>query len=226
MIKQLALSGAVATLLFGITSCKKEATAVTPTSPKTPFGLVKSTADMDGEIVTYQYDDQFRLKEKRSSTYRNSYSYPPGQVVVDVYDSTNSLARTIHYTLDANGRAVSSDAGETFHYDGDGYLIKQSRKNDKTIEYAIEQGNRKAILENGKQALSLTYYQNIAEMRKTGEEFCNGRPNQNLVQTSNDAAQMIYLNYVYHYDLQGRIDRVSWSGPGGYQGYLIYEYFD
>ncbi|MFN8310148.1 MAG: hypothetical protein U0T73_09325 [Chitinophagales bacterium] len=210
----LALFASIVSFCF-LYSCKKES-AVTPALPEPAF--IRSTADMDGEIVAYKYDELHRISEVRSSKYRNNYEYAGPVIKMYHVDSISGTASIVTYTIE-NGLATSNSLNERFYYDAEGHLTKKFSGNVAVFNATYEDGNLKKQQMEGA-VVSYTYFTDKIDTRCLGDMPLNGKCSKNLVQTKTTSAGV--TKYVYQFDDQGRVIRESHSGIE--TGYTLYDY--
>ncbi len=126
-----------------------------------PNGMREDVTELDGSVVTYEYDDNYRLtRETRTGTnpYDNKYQYDPvgnrtsmdrdGVVTAYTYDDNDRLqsAGTITYTYDDNGNTISKTDGvdvTTYSYDYENRLINSLDPGVASTTYTYDAlGNR------------------------------------------------------------------------------------
>lgn len=169
--------------IFVFSSCKKkddeETPTPTPSIPKIKYEIQVNTSPIPNDTTKFTYNSAGKLI-RVDQTYDTSYSvitYTANLATVNDFDKTGTLQHISLYTLDANGRAVSSidsstlsSGGKntllknknlkngkgnlsscTYTYNSDGYLIKQVSTvgtDIQTMDYVITNGNTTALSGN------------------------------------------------------------------------------
>jgi YD repeat-containing protein len=149
---------------------------------------------------TYSYDSQNRLIQLQISdgTPTSTFTYGTG-TVTRIQGTTTTV-----YTLNAAGFAASDNQGNTYTYDGNGYLTEESNPNGASTINTISNGNVTSSVQTTSAGVTTTYsytYLSNPNTLLNGVTFL-GTPDASLVQT--EGINGISYPFSYTYDSHGR----------------------
>ncbi|HVZ96154.1 MAG TPA: hypothetical protein VG847_04715 [Chitinophagaceae bacterium] len=165
-----------------------------------------------GASTTYSftYDDQNRQTGETISdgTSPISYSYGSGTVT-----KTQGTVTTI-YTLNNAGQATSDNQGNTYTYDGNGFMISETNPNGASTTNTVSNGNITSTVQTPSAGASITYtftFTGKPNTIKFGLNFL-GSINTSLIQT--EGINGVSYSFTYAYDSYGRVQTLKIvSGP-------------
>jgi YD repeat-containing protein len=165
-----------------------------------------------GASTTYSftYDNQNRETGETITDGSSpiSYSYGTGTVT-----KTQGTTTTV-YTLNSAGEAASDNQGDTFTYDGSGFLTSETNPDGASTTNTVTSGNITSTVQqpSGGAATSYTFtFTGQANTIKFGLDFL-GTPNTNLIQT--EGINGVSYSFAYTYDKYGRVQTLKIvSGP-------------
>jgi YD repeat-containing protein len=149
---------------------------------------------------TFTYDAQNRLTEEQISdgTAPATYTYGSGTVT-----KTQGTTTTI-YTLNNAGLATSDNQGNTYTYDGNGYLTNVTNTDGASTVNSISNGNITTSVQTTSTGTTTTYtytFISKANTIKFGDTF-TGSPDASLFQA--EGINGINYAFTYTYDSHGR----------------------
>jgi YD repeat-containing protein len=149
---------------------------------------------------TFTYDAQNRLTEEQISdgTAPATYTYGSGIVT-----KTQGTTTTV-YTLNSAGFAASDNQGNTYTYDGNGYLTNITNTDGASTVNTISNDNITTSVQTTSTGVTTTYtftYMSRANTIKFGDTFL-GSANASLYQS--EGINGINYGFTYTYDANGR----------------------
>ncbi len=171
-----------------------------------------NTNSTTGASVTYTftYDGQNRLTGE---------TFTDGTSPISITYGTGTITKvqgtiTTVYTLNSTGEVASDNMGNTYTYDGNGYLLSETNPDGASTTNTVTSGNVTSIVQTPTSGASTTYtftFSGKSNSLKYGEDFL-GTPNTNLIQT--EGINGVSYSFTYTYDSYGRVATLKIvSGP-------------
>jgi YD repeat-containing protein len=192
--------------VFFISGCSKSSSSSGGGGGSTVSDLVASftntnSATGTSTIYTFSYDAQNRLIEEQISdgTPTTSYSYGSGTVT-----QTQGTTTTI-YTLNNAGFAASDNQGNTYTYDGNGFMTSETNPNGASTVNTVSNNNIVSTVQTTSAGVTTNYSFTFASTPNTlkfGRTFL-GTDDADLVQT--EGINGISYPFSYTYDSHGRV---------------------
>jgi YD repeat-containing protein len=193
-------------LLLFVSGCSKSSSSPSSSNNGTVSDLVASFTNTNSTTgasttYTYSYDGQNRLTELQISDGTPTATYTYGQGIVT---KTQGTTTTI-YTLNNAGLAASDNQGNTYTYDGSGYMINESNPNGASTVNTVSGNNIVSTVQTTSTGTTTTYsftfLSNLSSL-KFGLTF-TGTASVNLPQTESINGFVYPLSYSY--DSHGRV---------------------
>jgi|GEM_PF-2986783 len=164
------------------------------------FTNVNSTTGVSSTF-SFTYDGQNRQTGESFSdgTSPISYSYGSGTIT-----KTQGTTTTV-YTLNNAGMATSDNQGNTFSYDGNGFMTSETNTSGASTTNSISGGNIVSTVQTTSTGASTTYtfsFTGKANTLKFGLNFL-GSINANLIQT--EGINGVNYAFTYTFDSYGRV---------------------
>ena len=150
---------------------------------------------------TFTYDGQNRVTQEQISdgTPTTSYTYGTGTVT-----QTQGTTTTI-YTLNNAGYAASDNQGNTFTYDGDGYMTNETNPDGASTVNTISSSNIVSTVQTTSGGVTTSYsftFNGSPNTLKFGRTFL-GTDDKNLIQS--EGINGVSYPFTYTFDSHGRV---------------------
>ena len=171
-----------------------------------------NTNSSTGVTTTYSftYDAQNRITGETISDGSPTASYSYGTGTVTKIQGTTTTV----YTLDNAGHAVSDNQGNTYTYDGNGFLTNESNPSGASTVNTISNSNIATTVQTTSTGTTTNYsftFMANPNSLKYGLDFL-GAPDANLIKS--ESINGVSYSFSYTFDSHGRVQTLKIvSGP-------------